>query len=74
MPILILTGEKASGNFLIEQGRLVASDVRGIVVKGSGHWLMEEAPGEVIPTLVGFINEPPKTTADAQDHHRVRSN
>jgi hypothetical protein len=38
---LILTGEKASGNFLIEQANPVASDVRG---GGSGHWLLEEAP------------------------------
>ena len=44
MPVLVLTGEKASGNFLIEQAKLVASDVRGQVVVGSGHWLMEEAP------------------------------
>ncbi len=56
MPMLILTGEKASGNFLIEQGRLVAVDVEGIVVVGAGHWLMEEAPGQVIPTLVAFLN------------------
>ena len=27
MPVLVLTGEKASGNFLIEQAKLVASDV-----------------------------------------------
>jgi pimeloyl-ACP methyl ester carboxylesterase/quercetin dioxygenase-like cupin family protein len=66
MPVLVLTGEKASGEFLIAQGRLVATDVRGIVVKGSGHWLMEEAPQEVIPTLVAFLNEPSKRTA-AQD-------
>lgn len=55
MPMLVLTGEKASGNFLIEQARLVDSDVEGVVVKGSGHWLMEEAPGQVIPQLVAFI-------------------
>ncbi len=57
MPVLVLTGEKASGTFLIEQAKLVASDVRGQVVSGSGHWLMEEAPNEVIPKLVAFINE-----------------
>jgi pimeloyl-ACP methyl ester carboxylesterase len=57
MPMLVLTGEKASGNFLIEQARLVATDVRGVVIKGSGHWLMEEAPQQVIPALVGFINQ-----------------
>jgi pimeloyl-ACP methyl ester carboxylesterase len=56
MPMLVLTGEKASGNFLIEQGRLVATDVRGVVIKGSGHWLIDEAPGQVIPQLVGFID------------------
>jgi len=56
MPVLVLTGEKASGNFLIEQARLVASDVRGQVVPGSGHWLMEEAPQVVIPAIVEFIN------------------
>src|SRR6202162_1524762 len=37
MPVLVLTGEKASGTFLIEQAKLVASDVQGQVVKGSGH-------------------------------------
>ncbi len=57
MPMLVLAGEKASGNFLIEQGRLVDSDVQGVVIKGSGHWLMEEAPHQVIPQLVAFINK-----------------
>jgi pimeloyl-ACP methyl ester carboxylesterase len=56
MPVLDLTGEKASGNFLIEQAKLVASDVRGQVIMGSGHWLMEEAPTTVIPAIVDFIN------------------
>jgi len=59
MPMLVLTGEKASGTFLIEQGRLVASDVQGVVIVGSGHWLMEEAPEQVIPRLVAFIAEGP---------------
>jgi pimeloyl-ACP methyl ester carboxylesterase len=56
MPMLVLTGEKASGEFLIEQGRLVATDVEGVVIRGSGHWLMEEAPEQVIPKLVEFLN------------------
>jgi pimeloyl-ACP methyl ester carboxylesterase len=57
VPMLVLSGEKASGDFLIEQGRLVDSDVQGVVIKGSGHWLMEEAPRQVIPRLVAFINK-----------------
>jgi pimeloyl-ACP methyl ester carboxylesterase len=56
MPMLVLSGEKASGEFLIQQGRMVASDVEGVIVRGSGHWLMEEAPGKVIPKLVEFLN------------------
>jgi len=55
MPMLVLTGEKASGEFLIQQGRLVAENVEGVVIKGSGHWLMEEAPEQTIPKLAGFI-------------------
>ena len=56
MPMLVLSGEKAGGQFLIDQGKLVNSNVEGVVVAGSGHWLMEEAPGKVIPTLVEFLN------------------
>jgi pimeloyl-ACP methyl ester carboxylesterase len=55
MPMVVLTGEKGSGEFLIEQGRLVADRVEGVVIKGSGHWLMEEAPDQVIPKLVSFL-------------------
>ncbi len=55
MPMLVLSGEKAGGAFLIEQARLVASDVRGQIVVGSGHWLMEEAPKTVIPAISDFV-------------------
>jgi len=56
MPMLVLSGEKAGGTFLIEQGKMVADNVEGVLVKGSGHWLMEEAPDQVIPKLVEFLN------------------
>jgi pimeloyl-ACP methyl ester carboxylesterase len=56
MPMLVLSGEKAGGPFLIEQGKMVAADVEGVLIKGSGHWLMEEAPDQVIPKLVEFLN------------------
>jgi pimeloyl-ACP methyl ester carboxylesterase len=57
MPMLVLTGEKASGEFLIEQAHLVDTNVNGVVIKGKCHWLMEEAPSQVIPQLVAFINK-----------------
>jgi pimeloyl-ACP methyl ester carboxylesterase len=56
MPMLVLTGEKASGEFLIQQGRLVAENIEGVVIRNSGHWLMDEAPDQVIPQLVSFLN------------------
>jgi pimeloyl-ACP methyl ester carboxylesterase len=56
MPMLVLTGERASGTFLIEQARQVATDVRAEVIKGSGHWLMEEAPALVIPAITRFVD------------------
>ena len=34
MPMLVLTGETASGEFLIAQGRLVAENVEGVVIRG----------------------------------------
>jgi pimeloyl-ACP methyl ester carboxylesterase len=45
--------------FLIDQAKLVATNVTGKVVQGSGHWLMEEAPDQVIPALVTFLNGKP---------------
>jgi pimeloyl-ACP methyl ester carboxylesterase len=56
MPMLVLSGEKAGGTFLIEQGKMVATNVEGVLVPGRGHWLMEEAPDQVIPKLVEFID------------------
>ncbi len=55
MPMLVLSGEKAGGKFLIEQGRMVDDNVDGVVIEGSGHWLMDEAPDQVIPKLVAFF-------------------
>jgi pimeloyl-ACP methyl ester carboxylesterase len=58
MPLLVLTGEKASGMFLIDQAKLVATNVSGTVVEGSGHWLMEEATDQVVPAIVAFLASP----------------
>jgi len=56
MPMLVLSGEKASGEFLIAQGRLVADNVEGVIIRESGHWLIDEAPQQVIPKLLEFLN------------------
>jgi pimeloyl-ACP methyl ester carboxylesterase len=63
MPVLVLTGEKASGQGLIDQTRLTATNVKGVIVKGSGHWLIDEAPAQVIPELTSFLDAPPVSAA-----------
>ena len=55
MPMLVLGGEKSGGDFLISQARMVATNVDGVIVTASGHWLIDEAPGQVIPKLVAFF-------------------
>ena len=56
MPMLVLAGEKASGRFLIHQAPLVDTGVQGVIVNRSGHWVLEEAPEQTIPTLVKFLD------------------
>lgn len=56
MPVLVLGGEKSGGGFLITQTRLVASNVQGKIVSGSGHWLIDEAPQATMAALADFLN------------------
>ena len=55
MPMLVLSGEKAGGQFLIDQGQLVATNVEGAIIKNTGHWLIDESPDQVIPRLADFL-------------------
>jgi len=55
MPMLVLGGEKSGGDFLVTQGKMVDTNVEGVIIKGSGHWLVDEQPGQVIPKLVAFF-------------------
>jgi pimeloyl-ACP methyl ester carboxylesterase len=55
MPMLVLSGEKASGEFLITQGRLVDDRVEGVIIKGAGHWLVDEAPEPTMSKLQTFF-------------------
>lgn len=55
MPMLVLGGEKSGGEFLISQSRMVATNVEGVLIAGSGHWLVDEAPGQVLPRLIAFF-------------------
>ena len=56
MPVLAIGGEKANGQALGEQAKLVASEARVVVLKNTGHWLMEENPGETTDALMKFLD------------------
>jgi pimeloyl-ACP methyl ester carboxylesterase len=55
MPVLAIGGEKSLGDALGKQMKLVATDVKVIVLKDTGHWIMEERPKETMDALVKFL-------------------
>lgn len=55
MPVLSIGGEKANGLLLGQQMKLVATDVTVVVLKNTGHWLMEENTKETTDALVKFL-------------------
>jgi pimeloyl-ACP methyl ester carboxylesterase len=55
MPVLSIGGEKSLGNQLAEQMKLVASDPTIVVLKDTGHWILEERPKETTDALVKFL-------------------
>ncbi len=55
MPVLVIGGEKALGNALAQQMKLVASDVTVVVLKNTGHWVLEESPKETSEALQKFL-------------------
>jgi pimeloyl-ACP methyl ester carboxylesterase len=55
MPVLTIGGEKANGEVLGKQAKLVATDVTVIVLKNAGHWIMEEQPQETTEALQKFL-------------------
>jgi len=55
MPVLSIAGEKASAAILTPQMKLVATDVKAVELKDTGHWLMEERPQETMDALVAFL-------------------
>jgi pimeloyl-ACP methyl ester carboxylesterase len=55
MPVLSIGGEKSLGDPLGQQMKLVASDVTVVVLKDTGHWVLEERPKETTEALRKFL-------------------
>ena len=55
MPVLAIGGEKANGALLGQQMKLVAIECNIVVLKDTGHWVLEERPKETMDALVKFL-------------------
>jgi len=55
MPVLTIAGDGSMGPILEGQAKMVATDVRSIVLANTGHWLTEERPAETKAALLSFF-------------------
>jgi pimeloyl-ACP methyl ester carboxylesterase len=58
VPVLSIGGDKSLGGALGAQAKLVASDVTVVVLKDTGHWLMEESPAATMAAITRFLERP----------------
>jgi pimeloyl-ACP methyl ester carboxylesterase len=55
IPVLTIGGDKSLGEALGQQAKLVATDVTVVVLKNTGHWVLEEQPKETTEALEKFL-------------------
>jgi pimeloyl-ACP methyl ester carboxylesterase len=55
IPVLSIGGEKSLGKELGEQARLVSTDVKVMVLKDAGHWILEEQPEQTTDAILQFL-------------------
>jgi pimeloyl-ACP methyl ester carboxylesterase/quercetin dioxygenase-like cupin family protein len=70
MPVLAIGGDHSLGATMAHIMRFAADDVHQVVVRNSGHWLMEEQPAATVAAIRGFLGssapsmKPTKLTAE----------
>src|SRR4051812_18826648 len=55
MPVLSIGGDKANGDALGAQVKLVATNTSSVTLRNTGHWIMEERPEETTEALMHFL-------------------
>ncbi|MDB6060186.1 MAG: alpha/beta hydrolase [Verrucomicrobiaceae bacterium] len=55
MPVLAIGGEKSFGPMMATVAQAAATNVKGAVIPGAGHWLMEEQPAATVSVIVDFL-------------------
>jgi pimeloyl-ACP methyl ester carboxylesterase len=56
IPVLAIGAEKSFGTAQADDIRFVATNVTGVVIPNSGHWLMEEQPAATIAAITAFLS------------------
>jgi pimeloyl-ACP methyl ester carboxylesterase len=57
MPILALGADHSFGTQMADDVRFVATNVTAGVITNSGHWVMEEQPGQTTAAIVDFLEK-----------------
>jgi pimeloyl-ACP methyl ester carboxylesterase len=55
MPVLAMGAEYGSGSFLANHSRVIAVNVTEVVIKGAGHWIVQEKTEQVQKGLLDFF-------------------
>ena len=55
LPVLAIGGEQSAGEGPGNTMKLVADDVQTMVLAGSGHWVAEQAPEQLLSALTEFL-------------------
>ena len=55
LPVLAIGGAKGVGQPVVDAMKLVADDVRALIIPDCGHWLAEEAPEQMVAALTAFL-------------------
>jgi pimeloyl-ACP methyl ester carboxylesterase len=55
VPVLAIGGAESSGAMVGDTMQLVADDVQTLIIPGTGHWVAEQAPKELLAALTAFL-------------------
>jgi pimeloyl-ACP methyl ester carboxylesterase/uncharacterized RmlC-like cupin family protein len=72
IPVLAMGGEKANGEALGKQVKLVATNVETLVLPNTGHWVMEERPRETTDALMRFLGAGSASTTSSSALGQIR--
>ena len=56
MPVLAIGGEQSYGAHVGDTMKLLADDVHGVVIPGTGHWIAEDAPEATLAAMMAFLS------------------